>query len=128
MPRPALPHPTPGELEVLKILWDSGPLTVRDVMDRMDRQRAYTSVMSLLNVMTDKRLLVKKPQGRAFVYEAAVERGRTLGRMVTDLLGRAFEGSANELVAHVLEASKPDEVELDLIRDAINEYIDQSRE
>ena len=72
MPRPRHEHPTPGELEVLKVLWDSGSSTVREVMEQLNqaRPRAYTSVMSLLNVMTDKRLLVRKPHGRAFLYEA----------------------------------------------------------
>ncbi len=67
MPRPRHEHPTPGELEVLKILWDRGPSTVRQVMDVLNetRRRAYTSVMSLLSVMTDKGLLTRQPKGRA---------------------------------------------------------------
>ena len=79
MPRPKSDHPTPGELEALKILWEHGPSTVRQVMERLneDRPRAYTSVMSLLGVMADKGLLNRKPQGRAFVYEPAVREGST---------------------------------------------------
>ena len=59
MPRPKSEHPTPGELEVLQIIWRKGPCTVRQVLDELNqsRPRAYTSVMSLLNVMTDKKLL-----------------------------------------------------------------------
>src|SRR3954468_852481 len=88
MPRPKEEQPTAGELEVLKVLWDRGPSTVREVMDVLNeaRPRAYTSVMSLLNVMTDKRLLVRVPRGRAFVYQPKTDRGRTLQRMVGDLL------------------------------------------
>src|SRR6187549_3859918 len=95
MPRPREDQPTAGELEVLKVLWDRGPSTVREVMDVLNavRPRAYTSVMSLLNVMTDKKLLAREARGRAFVYKPRTDRGRTLGRMVGDLLGRAFEGS-----------------------------------
>lgn len=128
MPRPKQEHPTPGELEVLKVLWDSGPATVREVMDVLNRrrERAYTSVMSLLNVMTEKKLLKRKPHGRAFVYDPRVERERTLGRMVRDLLGRAFEGSASDLVAHVLDESSPTDDELTAIRETIEEY--QQRE
>jgi len=124
MPRPKEEQPTTGELEVLKVLWERGPSTVREVMDVLNeaRPRAYTSVMSLLNVMTDKGLLVRQPQGRAFVYRPKADRGRTLQRMVGDLLGRAFEGSTTQLVAHLLDQSKPSEGELDEIRRAIEQY------
>jgi predicted transcriptional regulator len=124
MPRPKEEQPTTGELEVLKVLWERGPSTVREVMDVLNeaRPRAYTSVMSLLNVMTDKGLLVRQPQGRAFVYRPKADRGRTLRRMVGDLLGRAFEGSTTQLVAHLLDQSKPSEGELDEIRRAIEQY------
>ena len=124
MPRPRQEHPTPGELEVLKVLWDQGPATVREVMDVLNesRERAYTSVMSLLNVMTDKGLLSRKPRGRAFVYQARVSRENTLGEMVRDLLGRAFEGSASALVAQLLDQSNPSSDELAEIRSTIEAY------
>ena len=124
MARPKEEQPTAGELEVLKVLWDRGPSTVRDVMDVLNesRPRAYTSVMSLLNVMTEKGLLVREPQGRAFVYRPRTDRGRTLKRMVGDLLGRAFEGQASQLVAHLLDQSKPSAEELNEIRRAIEQY------
>src|SRR5687768_7742162 len=124
MARPKEEQPTAGELEVLKVLWDRGPSTVREVMQVLhaERPRAYTSVMSLLNVMTDKGLLAREPQGRAFVYRPKSDRGRTLKRMVGDLLGRAFEGQASQLVAHLLDQSKPTAVELAEIRRAIEEY------
>lgn len=124
MARPKQDFPTPGELEVLKVLWQRGSSTVREVMDRLNtsRPRAYTSVMSLLNVMTEKGLLVRKPQGRAFVYEASVKREATMGGLVDDLLGRAFEGSASALVARLLDQSRPTKDELDDIRRTIDEY------
>ena len=96
MPRPKEDQPTAGELEVLKVLWDRGPSTVREVMDVLNqsRPRAYTSVMSLLNVMAEKRLLVREARGRAFVYRPRMDRGKTLGRLVGDLLRRARMGLA----------------------------------
>ena len=130
MPRPSYDQPTPGELEVLKVLWDRSPATVREVMEvlNQDRERAYTSVMSLLNVMTEKQLLRRSPQGRAFVYEAAVSQEDVLSEMVGDLLGRAFEGSASNLVAHLLEQSAPDDEELAAIRKTISEFRKQQRD
>lgn len=127
MARPKEEQPTAGELEVLKVLWDHGPSTVREVMDVLHtaRPRAYTSVMSLLNVMAEKGLVLRQPQGRAFVYRARTDRGRTLRNMVGDLLGRAFEGSATELVAHLLDQTKPSAEELDEIRRAIEQYKQQ---
>src|SRR5262245_22103649 len=117
MARPGADHPTPAELEVLHILWDRGPATVRDVLEVLsDRKpRAYTSVMSLLNVMTDKGLLKRKPHGRAFVYTPRQEREATLSGMVGDLLDRAFSGSAGALVTHLLAEARPSRRELDEI-------------
>jgi predicted transcriptional regulator len=116
--------PTEGELEILKVLWERGPCTVRDVLEVLveRRQRAYTSVMSLLNIMTDKGQVTRKPQGRAFLYSARRPREKTLGKMVSNLLGRAFEGSASALVSQLLDQSKPTQEELDRIRKAIDEY------
>ena len=129
MARPKEEHPTPGELEVLKILWEEGPATVREVMEILNqrKERAYTSVMSLLNVMVDKGLLRREPHGRAFLYHAKAKREQTLGRMVGDLLGRAFEGSTTSLIAHLLEESHPSAAELEAIRQTIEGYRQQSK-
>ena len=103
MPRPSYDQPTPGELEVLKVLWDLGPATVREVMEVLnrDRERAYTSVMSLLNVMTDKGLLRRRPSITRYIgrlrkqglteSRAQPERGSMIQR-IKDLLpvGRKF--------------------------------------
>jgi predicted transcriptional regulator len=125
MARPRNVHPTPAELEVLKILWDRGPSTVRDVLDALrgqQRGRAYTSVMSLLNVMADKNLVKRERSGRAFLYRANLPQARTLARMVGDLCSRAFSGSASTLVTHLLDQANPDEHELREIRAAIESY------
>ena len=62
MARPKQPHPTPGELEILRILWERGPSTVREVLELVPQERAYTSVMSLLGVMTEKKLVTRKAE------------------------------------------------------------------
>jgi BlaI family penicillinase repressor len=125
MPRPRHDHPTPAELEVLKILWEQGPSTVREVLEALQAQRkrrAYTTVMSLLNVMYDKDLVARKPKGRAFVYTPKSNREKTLRGLVGDLLGRAFEGQAGTLVAHLLEQAEPSDDELEQIRKTIEAY------
>lgn len=129
MARPKMEHPTPAELDVLQILWDRGESTVREVMNILEetrgRQRAYTSVMSLMNVMAEKGLLKRRPQGRAFIYSANAKQEKTLGEMVGDLWQRAFDGSASTLVTHLLEEANPTQAELAEIRKAINSYARQ---
>lgn len=129
MPRPRADHPTPAELEILQILWDRGPSTVREVLDVLSRRRkrAYTSIMNLLNIMHDKGLVVRESQGRAFVYRAKKAQENTVGRIVRDMLGRVFSGSASSLVAHVLDQSRPSQAELAEIRRTIDEYIQKEK-
>lgn len=122
MARPTQPHPTQGELEILRILWDRGPSTVREVLELVPQERAYTSVMSLLNVMTEKKLVTRKPEGRAFRYTAKLKPDQTEGKMLGHLLDRVFDGSATALVARLLEQSKPSADELDEIRRLIDQY------
>ena len=125
MSRPRQEHPTPAELEVLKILWDRGPSTVRDVLDAFaeaGHRRAYTSVMSLMNVMADKKQLRRKRQGRAFLYDARRPQEKTLRAMVGDMRERVFEGSTQLLVSRLLEQANPSQTELDEIRRLIDEF------
>jgi BlaI family penicillinase repressor len=127
MPRPRNEQPTPGELELLKILWErNGPASVRDVLDVVNRgaglPRAYTSVMSLLNVMTDKGLLRRHSHGRAFLYEPVKPREHTLRSLLGETLKRVYNGSASLLVAHLLDQSRPTVAELDEIRLLLDNY------
>ncbi len=122
MPRPKSPYPTPAELEVLQILWQRGPSTVRDVLAAVSKERAYTSVMSLLNVMTEKKLVTREPEGRAFRYTARFRPDQTQRKILSDLLHRVFEGSASALVARLLEQSRPTPKELDAIHQLITDY------
>lgn len=110
---------------MLKTLWEHGPCTVRQVMDILNKnrpRRAYTSVMSLLTVMTEKKLLARKARARAFVYSPRYGRRKTLSLLLGDILNRAFEGSTSSLVAHLLEGSGPSAKELDEIRRTIDAY------
>ena len=122
MARPKQPHPTPGELEILRILWDLGPSTVREVLEQIPTKRAYTSVMSLLNVMTEKKLVTRKPDGRAFRYTPKLQPDKTEGKIIGNVLKQVFDGSTSALVARLLEQSKPSADELNEIGKLIDEY------
>jgi BlaI family penicillinase repressor len=127
MPRPRHEQPTPAELEILKILWErGGPASVRQVLEIVNRDarapRAYTSVMSLLNVMTDKGILRRAPYGRAFLYEPVLPREQTLRSLLGETLERVYNGSASLLVAHLLDQSRPTVDELDQIRSLLDAY------
>lgn len=121
MARPRSPHPTPAELEILQVIWDRGPSTVRDVMTVLNRtrRRAYTSIMSLMNVMADKGLLTRKPHGRAFIYTAESPREKTLSRLIGDLAKRAFRGSVGTMVCRLIEDADLTSEELNEIRETI---------
>ncbi len=124
MARPRHKNPTPAELEVLQIIWEHEPCTVREVMNflKPKRARAYTSVMSLMNVMAEKGMLSQKPKGRAFIYSVKVSQDKTQSSMLSDLLNRAFDGSANALVAHLLQQAEPNSEELDEIHKTITRF------
>ncbi len=124
MPRPRSEHPTPGELDVLNVLWDRGPCTARQVWTVLNekRRRHYTSVNSLLNTMADKGLLTRHSDQRAFLYEANIAREKTQGQLVQDLVGRAFEGSPSSLVLQVLDHCNPSPEEMDQIAKMIRQY------
>jgi predicted transcriptional regulator len=131
MARPRNEQPTPAELEILKVLWDrEGPIPVREVLDAVNaganEPRAYTTVMSLLNVMTDKGLLRRRPRGRAFVYEPSLPREQTLRSLLGETLRRVYGGSTRLLMAHLLDQSQPGRDELDAIRSLLDAYEDQA--
>jgi BlaI family penicillinase repressor len=109
-----LPRPTEAELEILRVLWDRGPSTVREVHTEIQRARttAYTTVLKLLQIMTDKGLVTRDEAERSHVYTTRVAEQVTQRQLVTDLLDRAFKGSAASLVMQALDASRatPDEL------------------
>jgi predicted transcriptional regulator len=108
----------------LKILWDRGPCTARQVWDVLNqrRKRHLTSVNSLLNTMADKGLLRRHSQQRPSIYEANVAREKTQRQLVRDLVGRAFGGSPGALVLQVLDHCNPSQEEMDEIAETIRRY------
>lgn len=118
MARNALPRPTDGELAILRVLWMDGPGTVRDIHGKLQGERTvgYTTVLKLLQIMTDKGLVRRDESDRTHVYRAAASEDHTQKQLVRDLLDRAFGGSARKLILHALSARKSSRAELDEIR------------
>ena len=112
--------PTDTELAILRVLWTRGPSTVRQVATVLDREAGYTTVLKLLQIMTEKGLVVRDESERTHVYQATYTEDQTQRQLVTDLLDRAFDGSAAKLVLQALASSKSTPQELDDIRRLIN--------
>jgi predicted transcriptional regulator len=124
MPGAPAQRPTVLELEILKVLWDIGPSTVREVMERLARSRrvGYTTALKMLQVMKEKGLVKRDERQRAHVYRPSESRRAVARRVVGDLLERAFDGSARQLLLHALEYKKATPQELAEIRRLLDEF------
>src|SRR5471030_1683114 len=108
--------PTDAELAILRVLWSRGPSTVRQIAEDMGREAGYTTILKLLQIMTEKRLVVRDEAARTHIYQAAYSQDQTQRQLVTDLLERAFDGSAAKLVMQALSTRKTSPEELAEIR------------
>jgi predicted transcriptional regulator len=115
--------PTKGELEILDVLWQRGEATVREVHEELSSRKptAYTTVLKLLQIMDEKGLVERDKNAKAHVYRAKQPQDETQKNLVSDLLEKAFRGSALKLVQHVLETKPASREELAEIRKLINE-------
>jgi predicted transcriptional regulator len=109
------------ELEIMKVVWDLENATVRDVYETLRKRRkvAYTTVMTMMNILAEKKLLKRTPQGRAYVYKAARPKKEIVTAMVRDFVGRLFDGSARPLLVQLVEDEQLTEQDLKQIRDII---------
>jgi predicted transcriptional regulator len=124
----ALPLPTEAELEILNILWASGPSTVREVHTAMTgKQTGYTTVLKQMQVMSEKGLLKRSERFRSHVYEVRLPKERTQQLLAKNLLQRAFDGSTKNLVLGALSSQKVSTAELVEIRRMIDEFERESR-
>lgn len=125
MAKTSVPRPTDAELAILRVLWELGPSTVRQVHERLGSARGlqYTTTLKLLQIMTEKGLTGRVIEGRSHVYTARQEKEETQRRLVDDLLNRAFGGSASALVMQLLESKPATPSELD----EISRMIDASK-
>jgi predicted transcriptional regulator len=96
---------TAQELEIMKIVWRHETVTVRDVYEELLKARkvAYTTVMTMMNILEDKKYLKKKQVDRAYVYCPAQPERQVVGAMVKDFINRVFNGSAEPLLVHLVE-------------------------
>ena len=108
--------PTTGELAILRVLWARGSSTVREVAVAMGRDAAYTTVLKLMQIMTEKGLITRDAAARAHVYSAASSEDHTQRQLVGDLLDRVFDGSASRLLMQALAARQASPEELRAIR------------
>lgn len=100
--------PTDTELGILSVLWDLGPSTVRQVHEvfSQDRDLNYTTILKMLQTMLEKGLVVRDESGKSHIYAAALKREQTQKSLLSDLMERAFGGSARELVMLALQTKK----------------------
>jgi predicted transcriptional regulator len=117
------PRPTDAELAILRVLWERGPSTVRDVHQALSRSQdsGYTTVLKLLQIMTDKGIVVRDESQRAHVYVPKISEQRTQRQLLGDLVDRAFGGSSAKLVLHALSERPASTEELRHIRTLLDE-------
>lgn len=118
------PRPTDAELAILRVLWQRGPSTVRQIHNTLNSTRStvYTTVLKLMQIMTDKGLLRRDESERAHVYQPVLTEAETQKRLVGALIDRAFGGSTMNLVIQALSARKASAEELAQIRQLLDEY------
>lgn len=124
MARPALSRPTDAELAVLRVLWQRGPSTVREVHEELGDQRpvGYTTTLKLMQIMADKGLVIRDESQRSHVYRARTSEEGTQKQLIRDLLDRAFGGSARKLLVQALDAAKASPQEMTEIRKLLDSY------
>jgi predicted transcriptional regulator len=123
------PKPTDAELDILRVLWEHGPGTVRQIHEQMppDPPRGYTTILKLLQIMCDKKLVRRDERERAHIYRAAVSSERVKGKLVRDLLDKAFDNSASKLVVQALGDHPASAEELAEIRRLLDEIEGESQ-
>ena len=124
MSKQGVPRPTDAELEILNVLWQRGAATVREVHDELSARKAtlYTTVLKMLQIMTEKSLVERDESQRAHLYRARLAQDETQRQLLNDLLARAFDGSATKLVMQALSAKEASAEELTEIRALLDDF------
>lgn len=121
--------PTASELQILRVLWARGPSTVREVHDALSPSKAigYTTVLKLLQIMTEKGIVRRDENQRAHIYEAVEPAEKTKRELAGDVLQRVFEGSASQLMLHALAGRPTSREEIKELRRMLDERERQMR-
>jgi len=116
--------PTAAELQILQVLWERGPSTVREVHEALQEEKAlgYTTVLKLMQIMTTKGLVRRDENQRAHVYEAQQPAEKTKRQFAADMLQRVFDGSARELMLHALASQRSTRQEIEELRNLLDEH------
>jgi BlaI family transcriptional regulator, penicillinase repressor len=117
------PQPSDLELQILGVLWEAGPSSVRDVLERMPdgKARAYTTILSCLQVMEKKGLVAHRRQGQGYLYRAVAQQQRVLGTMVRDLLRDVFGGRPSAALQYFISEGDCSPEEIERLRKLIDE-------
>jgi BlaI family penicillinase repressor len=117
-------HPTKAELTILRVLWTEGPLSVRDVQAILDRAKptGYTTVLKLMQIMSDKGLVERDDTVRPQIYRARYSEDRTQKQLLTDMIQRVYGGSVKALVLHAIGTQKPSAEDLETIKALLDRF------
>ena len=117
-------HPTKAELLILRVLWQEGPLSVRDVQNTLNESKAsgYTSVLKTMQIMTEKGLVDRDDTLRPQIYRARYSEERTQKQLLSDLVQRAYGGSVKALVLHAIGTRKPSAEDLEAIEKLLDRF------
>ena len=129
MARPAAEQPTELELQILKILWGKSPQLVRDIRDelaKLGRDIAHTSVITTLNTMVKKRIVIRKKEGNAFLFSPRITREQVSRSVLGDIVNRVFDGSAKAVLLGVFEQNDINRGELKELRKLIDQRIKET--
>jgi predicted transcriptional regulator len=123
------PRPTDAELAILNVLWERGPSTVREVHDALSQTHdsGYTTILKLMQIMTDKGLVDRDESQRAHIYTSRYGEQRTQRQLLGDLIERAFGGSPAKLVMQALSTTKASAEDLSAIRNLLDQMEENAR-
>lgn len=127
MARKKSEKPTDAELEILRVLWDRGPSTVREVYQALNETSGYTTILKFLQIMLEKKLVTRDDSRRPHIYQASEDREITQTKFVSNLVGKLFEGSAAHLAMHALVDSRLSAEELQELRDLIDRLEEEGK-
>ena len=110
--------PTESELEIMQLLWESGPLTVRQVNDRLNKQRrvGYTTTLKIMQIMTEKGFLTRDTDQRSHIYSPTLQSGEVRTKLLDHVIRTAFRGDTSGMVLHALGHHKASREEMDEIK------------